>query len=66
MSNKVDLVLSNPWRDPANGKVHDVGARVSVAPELAERLVRAGTGVPATKADADTAGLDVKPASVKK
>lgn len=65
MASKVELVLSNPWRDP-EGKVHDVGARVSVDPDLAERLVTGGTGVPATKSDAEATGLDVKPASTRK
>ena len=63
---KVDLVLSNPWRDPATGKVKDVGSRVSVAPDLAERLIIGGTGRPATKSDAAATGTDVTPASVKK
>ncbi len=64
---KVDLVLSNPWVDRATGKVHDVGDRVSVEPDVAERLVVGGTGVPATKSDAAASGVpDVTPASAKK
>lgn len=65
MPKNVDLVLSNPYVD-AKGKVHDVGSRVSVAPDLAERLVTGGVGVPATKTDAEATGLDVKPASTRK
>lgn len=64
-ANKVDLVLSNPYVDE-KGKVHDVGQRVSVALDLAERLVTGGTGVPATKSDAEATGVDVKPASIRK
>jgi hypothetical protein len=61
-SNKVDIVLSNPWRDP-NGKVHDVGERLSVEASVAERLVAGGAAAPATKTDAATTGG--KPASAK-
>lgn len=63
-NNKVDLVLSNPWQDAA-GKVHDVGDKVSVAPEQAEHLINGGIGVPATKGDAAAVGTDATPASVK-
>ena len=65
MPAKVDLILSNPYVDE-KGKVHDVGTRVAVAPDLAERLVIGGIGVPATKSDAEATGLDVTPASAKK
>ena len=63
MPAKVKLDLSNPWVDE-NGKVHDVGSTVSVAPDLAERLVSGGIGVPA-KSDVDASG-DAQPASTKK
>ncbi len=66
MSNKVSIVLSNPWVDPKTGKVHDVGQTVSVASDLAERLVTGGTGVPATKTDADALLVDVDPATTRK
>ena len=66
MPNKVSIVLSNPWVDPNTGKVHDVGQSVSVASDLAERLVIGGTGVPATKSDADALPTDVDPATVNR
>ena len=41
--------------------------RVSVDPEVAERLVRGGTGVPATKSDAQEVGAPPETAkSVRK
>lgn len=50
MPDKVKLTLSNPWVDPGTGKVHDVGQSVTVAGDLAERLVTGGIAVPATEA----------------
>ena len=44
VADKVELTLSNPWVAP-DGNVHDVGHKISVSPELAERLVIGGTGV---------------------
>lgn len=58
---KVDIVLSHPWTDNrgAKPKNYEVGDRVSIDdPALAENLIRGGAGVPATKADAETAGVD--------
>ncbi len=66
MASKVELVLSNPWRDPETGKVHDVGAKVTVASDRAELLILGGTGLPATRSDAAAVTVDVKPASAKK
>ena len=48
-SDKVDLVLSNPWRDDKD-KVHEVGERVSVPADLAERLITGGTATAAKPA----------------
>lgn len=54
---KVELVLSHPWRDDKN-KLHEVGDRVSLDDAgLAERLISSGTALPATKSDAETAGV---------
>lgn len=69
----VDLVLSNPWREPGTEKVHDVGARVSVDPDLAGRLVTGGIALPAKaapkarkSAKSVKATAIAKPASVQK
>jgi len=62
----VDVILSHPWKDP-KGKWHEVGERLSLTDAEARHITTSGRGLPATKNDAKSAGVDPESAaSVKK
>jgi hypothetical protein len=56
----VDVVLVHPWRDK------EVNERLSLDADLAAELVRSGTAVAATVADAKAVGADADDAATKR
>lgn len=61
-----DVVISNPWKNPADGRDYKVGDKASLDPLTAKSLIRAGYAVPATKPAAQALGVDPDTAKTAK